>query len=102
MPDGPSRRGDCAVVAAAGYGRGCTSGSFQHPGGGFSWVPELHNRVVLGLFCDCFGPVWGALKTFLKAFKGIGKAFMLTLKYSLTFFCFFENVASNFCGFPAL
>ena len=53
-------------------------GSFQYPGGGFSWIPELHNRPVLGLvgacvgnalglfwvrlFWGCFGPVWGALK----------------------------------------
>ena len=36
-----------------------TGGSFQYPGGGFSWVPELHNRPVLGLFGACLGAVLG-------------------------------------------
>ena len=34
-----------------------TGGSFQYPGGGFSWVPELHNRTVLGLLGACLGAV---------------------------------------------
>ena len=67
-------------------------GSFQYPGGGFSWVSELHNRPVLGLFGVCLGAVlglfwafWGAVLGAFCGFKSPLKAPLKPLQSSLQY-----------------